>query len=174
MNRWISRIAWLLPLLLVGLALHQGKVAYDLYATKTAGAEATAEVLEVHKDNRSDVTYDYVSLRVPMPDGSTLTREKMSLPHGIVPVLQEKETLKVRVRSSGPRGVVIVEQIESTPIVDTQIRIAGINGLMSFGLALLAGLGVWFWNRSLRRNGDPAYRGVVDADPEHPARQVVR
>lgn len=174
MTRWLARLAWLLPLAFLGLAVHQGLVAYDLHTTKTQGTTATAEVLEVHKDNRSDVTYDYVSLRVPMPDGSTLTREKMSLPHGIVPVLRDKETLRVRVRSRGPRGVVITEQIKSTPVVSTQIRIAGINGLMSFGAALLFGIGVWFWNRSLRREGDPAQRGVTEPDPDHPARQVVR
>ncbi len=174
MTRWIARIAWLLPLLFFGLSLQQGKVAYDLHATKTQGAAATAEVLEVHKDNRTDVTYDYISLRVPLPDGSTLTREKMSLPHGIVPVLLDKETLRVRVDPGASRQVAITEAIESTPIVDTQMRIAGMNGLMSLGAALLFGFAIWFWNRSLRREGDPAERGVTEPDPDHPARQAVR
>jgi hypothetical protein len=174
MTRWIARVAWFLPLLFLGLSVHQGKVAYDLHTTKTNGTDALAEVLEVHKDNRTDVTYDYVSLRVPMPDGTTLTREKMSMPHGIVPVLRDKDQLKVRVASSGPRGVVIMEKIETTPVVDTQLRIAAMNALMSFGAALLFGFGVWFWNRSLRREGDPAERGITEPDPDHPARQVVR
>lgn len=174
MTRWFARLAWFFPLLLVGLAVHQGKVAYDLHVTETEGTAATAEVLKVHKDNRADVTYDYVSLRVPMPDGTMLTRERMSLPHGIVPVLRDKETLSVRVASRSPRGIAITEQIQSTSIVDTQMRIAGMNAVMSFGAALLFGLGVWFWNRSLRRDGDPAERGVTEPDPDHPARQVVR
>lgn len=174
MSSPIAKIAWLVPVLFLGLALHQGKVAYDLRSTKTQGTDATAEVLEVHKDNRSDVTYDYVSIRVPMPDGSSLTWEKLSLPHGIVPVLRKKESLSVRVAGSGSRGVVITEKVQSTPVVDTQIRIAGINALMSLGAALLFGLGVWFWNRSLRRSGDPAKRGVTEPDPDHPARAVVR
>jgi len=45
---------------------------------------------------------------------------------------------------------------------------------MSFGAALLFGIVIWFWNRSLRRDGDPAERGLTEADPNHPARQVVR
>lgn len=174
MTRRIAQGAWLLPLLFLGLAVHQGKVAYDLHTTKTQGTAATAEVLEVHEDARSDVTYDYVSLRVSLPDGTTLTRERMSLPHGLVPPLQGRETLDVRVDPGGPRGIVVTEQVESAPIVDTQIRIAGINALMSFGAALLFGLGIWVWNRSLRREGDPAERGVTEPDPDHPARQVVR
>lgn len=174
MTTWIARIAWLLPLFFLGMALHQGKVAYDLHATKTQGTAATAEVLEVHKDNRADVTFDYISLRVPLPDGSTLTRKKMSLPHGIVPVLLDKKTLAVRVDPGGPREIAIVESIKSTPIVDTQMRIAGMNAFMALGAALLFGVGIWYWNRSLRRQGDPAQRGVTEPDPNHPARQVVR
>lgn len=174
MTRLIARLAWLLPLFFLGIAIHQGYVSYDLYQTRINGTAATAEVLEVHKDNRTDVTYDYISLRVPQGDGTTITREKMSLPHGIVPSLMDKDQLDVRVESGGPRGVVIMEPIESTPVVSTQIQIAGINGLISFGAALLFGVGVWFWNRSLRRKGDPAKRGATEPDPEHPARQVLR
>lgn len=173
-TRRIAQIAWIVPLFFLGLSLQQGKVAYDLNATKTQGEAATAEVREVHVDNRTDVTYDYVSLQVELPDGTTLSREKMSLPHGLVPVLEGKETLDVRVAPGAAREVVITERIEDTPVVSTQIRIAGLNGLMSFGAFLLFGVGVWFWNRSLRRSGDPSERGVTEPDPDHPARQVVR
>lgn len=172
--RWVARAAWLAPILFFGLSLHQGKVAYDLHATKLSGTPATAEVLEMKKGNRSDIAYDYVSLHIELPDGGTLTREKLSLPHGIIPPLLERETLEVRVHQGASIPIVITEKIGPTPAVDTQMRIAGINGLMSLVAALLFGLGVWFWNRSLRRDGDPAERGVHEPDPDHPARQVVR
>jgi hypothetical protein len=172
--RWVARAAWLVPLLFFGLSLHQGKVAYDLHATKLSGTPATAEVLEMKKGNRSDIAYDYVSLRIELPDGGTLTREKLSLPHGIIPPLLERDTLQVNVQQGASIPIVITEKIGPTPAVDTQMRIAGINGLMSLVAALLFGGGVWFWNRSLRREGDPADRGVEEPDPDHPARQVVR
>jgi len=170
----IAKLAWLLPLFFAGLAGHQAKVAYDLNNTKTNGTEVTAEVTELHVETRADVTYDYVSLRIPMPDGSVRTREQLSLPHAIAPALKGKEELLVRVAPGASRSVVVTEPIGPTPVVDTQIRIAGINTLMSFGAALLFGLGVFYWDRSLRREGDPATRGVSEPDPEHPARQVVR
>lgn len=172
--RRVAQLAWLVPLFFFGISLHQGKVTYDLYDTKTQGTAATADVLEVHVDNRTDVTYDYISLRVELPDGTTLSREQMSLPHGLVPVLEGKETLDVRVNPGAPREIVITERIEATPVVDTQMRIAGMNGLMSLGAALLFGLGVWFWNRSLRKTGDPSGRGITEPDPDHPARKVLR
>lgn len=170
----VAQAAWLLPLLFFGLSVHQVKVAYDLHATKTSGVSATADVLTIHKDNRSDVTYDYVSLRVALPNGDSLTRNRLSLPHGLVPPLMDREQLQVRVQQEASIPIVITEKIGPTPVVDTQMRIAGINGLMSLGAALLFGIGIWYWNRSLRRDGDPADRGVSEPDPDHPARQVVR
>ena len=172
--QWVASAAWIVPVLFFGLSLHQGTVVYNLHETKLGGVSATADVLEIQKGNRSDVTLDYVSLRVDLPDGDTFTREKLSLPHGIVPPLLDRETLAVRVQEGASIPIVITEKIGPTPVVDTQMRIAGINGLMSLGAALLFGLGVWFWNRSLRREGDPAERGVTEPDPDHPARQVVR
>lgn len=170
----IAQFAWIVPLFFLGISVHQGKVAYDLHVTKTQGSEATAQVKKVHVSRRVQVTYDYVSIRVPMPDGSTLTRERLSLPHGVVPALQNKETLAVRVLPGASRSVVVTEAIGPTPVVDTQMRIAGINALMALGAALLFGACVFYWNRSLRRDGDPADRGLAEPDPDHPASQVVR
>ncbi len=170
----IAQAAWLLPLFFLGIALHQGTVVYDLYTTNANGTEATAEVQTIHIENRTQVTYDYVGLRIPMPDGTVLTRDRLSLPHGIVPALQGKETLSVRVGPGANPSIVVTEPIGPTPVVETQMRIAGINGLMSFGAALLFGLGIFYWNRSLKRDGDPADRGVTEPDPDHPARQRVR
>lgn len=172
--RRIAQIAWLVPILFVGLSLHQAKVVYDLDHTRTIGTAASADVLEIHKDDRTDVTYDYVSLRVDLPSGESLTKRQMSLPHGLVPPLLDRETLQVRVNKKASIPIVITETIGSTPVVKTQLHIAGINALMSLGAALLFGFGVWFWNRSLRREGDPADRGIEEPDPDHPARRVVR
>lgn len=169
-----AQAAWLVPLIFLGLSVHQGTVVYDLHSTKTAGVSATADVLEMHKGNRTDITYDYANLRIDLPDGRTITRKKLSLPHGLVPPLMERETLAVRVQEGAGIPIVITEKIGPTPVVDTQMRIAGLNGLMSLGAALLFGLGVLFWTRSLRRDGDPADRGVTNPDPDHPASQVVR
>lgn len=172
--RIAARSAWALPVLLVVLCGHQAKVAGDLTLTRTEGTEATAQVLDVHVERRVDVTYDYISLQVPLPDGSTLTKDRLALPHSLVPALQEKETVSVRVQPGAAREVVVTEAIGSTTVVDTQRRIAMMNAAISLGAALLFAVGIFYWNRTLQTTGDPAERGVTGPDPGHPARQVVR
>lgn len=168
MTRLVSRVAWVVPLFFLVIALHQAKTSYDLNATIAAGEPATAEVLEVHEENRVDVTYDWVSLRVPLDDGSVITKDKLALPHSLVPMIADKETVEVRVNPGASQEVVI------TSIVNTQWRIAAMNSAIALVAALLFGGGVWYWNRSLAEEGDPAQRGVDQPDPNHPARQVVR
>ena len=167
-SRTVARIAWILPLFFAGLFVHQTRVAYNLHRTLTQGQPAQAQVLEVHQENRVDVTYDYVSLRVDLPDGSTITKEQMSIPHSLIQLLESKKTVDVRVRPGSSQEVVI------TQIGGTQWRIAAMNAAMAFGAALVFGLGVFFWNRYLKREGEPSERGVTEDDPDHPAQQVTR
>lgn len=168
MNRLIARIAWVVPAFFLVIALHQGRTSYNLNATLQYGTPATAEVVEVHEENRVDVTYDWVSLRIPMQDGSVLEKNQMALPHSLIPLVKDKKTVDVRVAEGASQNVVI------TSIVNTQWRIAAMNAAIAFVAALLFGIGVGYWNRSLRSEGDPAARGVDEPDPSHPARQVFR
>jgi hypothetical protein len=150
--RIISRLAWLIPVLLLALGLNQIRVAFGLRATLAEGVSTTAEVLEYEASNRVDVTYDYVSLRITMPDGEAFVREKMALPHSLAPRLEGREELTVRVQPGASQEVVIEE------IASTQWRIAAINAAMSLFGALFFGGAVFAWNRSLKRKGDPGYQ----------------
>lgn len=166
--RYIARAAWILPIFFAGLFVHQAFVAYGLRATLTEGQPTTAEVLEVHMENRVDVTYDYVSLRVELPDGQVITKEKMSLPHSLIQLLENTETVDVLVQPGAAQEVVIAQ------FGATQWRIAALNAAMALGAALVFGLGIYYWDRYLQREGEPSERGVTDPDPDHPAREITR
>lgn len=168
MTRIVARGAWLVPTFFLVISLHQAKTSYDLNATLQNGEPATATVTKVHEENRVDVTYDWVSLRIPLSDGTVLEKEKLALPHSLLPLIKDRETVEVRVQADASQEVVI------TSIVNTQWRIAAMNAGISFFAALLFAAGVWYWNRGLATEGDPAERGVDAPDPDHPARQVVR
>jgi hypothetical protein len=166
----VARLAWILPVFFLLLTPHQAKVAYELYATLQEGTPAEAEIVSLEQSNRVDVTYDYAHLRVTLDDGRVIEREKMSLPHSIATIIQNQnmETVEVRVRPGANQEIVLAEMGR------TQWQIAAMNAAMAFFGAVVFGVGVWWWNRYLRRQGDPSERGVTEGDANHPAREIVR
>lgn len=161
----VARLLWIAPLFLALLAGHQGKTAYDLHRTLTHGEEAMAEVTEVHSENRVDVTYDYVDLRVHLEGGRVLEREKLSLPHTLINQVEGKKAVPVKVLPGAPQEVVLAE------LGHSQWRIAAFQAVFAAVAALLFGVGIYAWNRYLHRQGDPAEQ---EASEEHPAAQAVR
>lgn len=156
--RILSRLAWLVPALLTFLAINQFYVVLDIRGTIANGTVADATITELEISGRTDVTLDYVSLAVPLADGSTLTREEMPIPHSLAPLLEDQETVGVYVLPGAGQEVVIRQ------IANTQWRIAAINAAVSLLGALLSAWGVFAWNRYLVRQGDPALR-TAEASP---------
>ena len=147
---FISRLLWGVPLILLFLCLNQAKVAVDIKHTLENGAEAIANVLEVRVNDRVDIPFGYVSLQVPLEDGSELVQEKMALPYTLLPQVQYQETLDVRVLVGASQQIVIA------PIASTQWKMAAMQSAMSLVGFLMAATGVFFWNRLLKKKGDPA------------------
>ena len=145
MVRVIARLLWLAPTALTLLAVNQAIVAYELRATWTEGQSHTAEVIAWERSNRADVTYGYVSLRVPLAEGDSLVKEKMSLPYTLLPRLEGQETLAVRVRE-GARQEVVIDRI-----MPAHWLIAASHVGISLLCAVLLFAGVIWWNASLRR-----------------------
>lgn len=147
--RIIARFLWLAPALLVALAIYQADVARDLRATLQNGQPATARITDFESSDRADITYDYVSLAVDV-DGRTIVREKLSLPHSFVPLVEGRQELDVIVDPGADQEIVIRD------LGRAQSRMAAINAVMALVAALLVGVGIGAWQRLLRRKGDPA------------------
>ena len=174
-TRWVARVLWLVPAFLAAICAQQVWAAYTLAQTLEKGTPAVAEVTAVHQENRVDVTYDYMSLRVDLPDGGTLTKRRMSVPHTLVPLLEDKRRLAVFVRPGAAQEVVVREEGPGgVPIGATQQRLAVVNAAMSGVAALLFGFGVFWWNRYLRRRGDPSAEPAGQREEDYSASQTVR
>ncbi len=141
----LARVAWIVPAMLVGLCINQAKVAADLRTTLAEGLAATATVTEYERVDRADVTYGYVNLAVPLPDGSVLSREKMSLPYSLIQEIEGRDSLQVHVLPDGSQTVVI------DMVAETQWKIAAIQSGVSLIAALMALAAVVGWNRGIRK-----------------------
>ncbi len=141
----IARIAWILPVLLLLLSIHQVKTSIDLSETRTTGTTVWADVTRYDRSDRKDVTMVELDLTATLPDGSVFERNRLSLPYSIGHRV-EKDSLLVIVQPGAAQEVVIDE------IVRTQISIARSNAVMAFMAALMAFWGVFAWNRWLKRS----------------------
>ena len=166
--RLIARLMWALPALLLVLGINQAKVAHDIRHTLENGTPATAQITNTHGENRVEISYDYIDLRVEMADGQVLTREKFSLPHSMFPLVENQETIDVRVLPGAAQEIVIASTggPDARLIGRPQWRLAAINAAMCLiGLVILT-VGVWAWNRYLARRGDPGEQPVAAWDRE--------
>lgn len=152
---WIARLMWVLPAILLALGLYQVNVALDIRTTLREGQLAQAEVIDAEVSGRTDVTYDYISVRAQLADGTVIEREKMSLPHSIAMDLEGQKTLEVRVLPGSDQPIVVAE------LGRAHWRIAAINAAMCAVGVVMLSVGVFAWNRYLNRKGDPALRSVA-------------
>ena len=144
----VARLLWIIPAILLFLTINQAKVALDLRNTLNRGVPAKAEVVEIYQTNRVDVTYGYVDLRIATEEGVIERRLSMSV--SLLPPLEGRDSLDVRIISGDEESIVI------EAIAKPQWQMAAINSGISFLGLVLVTIGVWSWNRYLRRKGDPA------------------
>lgn len=142
----IARVAWVIPALLLALAIHQVSTAVNLARTLDNGEQAMAEVTRYERSDRKDVTHVELDLRVRLADGTVFERERLALPYSIGHRV-EADSLEVTVLPGSGQEVVI------TQIGRTQVRIAWSNAAMSFIIFLMAFVGVFSWNRWLAKKG---------------------
>lgn len=158
--RAVARLMWLAPLLLVLYSLYLFKAPFDYRRTLSEGIEAEAEIVELHLDNRVDVSMDYVTLAVTLPSGERLVQERVPLPHSLAPALEGRETVPARVLPGSPKPIVIVSDGGNLAMGRALWRLSVINGVICLVTALLFGGAILLWNRYLARHGDPADRRV--------------
>ncbi|MFQ5570610.1 MAG: DUF3592 domain-containing protein [Rhodothermales bacterium] len=144
-SRFVARLLWVLPGILLFLTVNQAKVAVDIRTTWEKGTPAIAEVFAYENSDRADVTFGYVSLRVPLGDGEVLTKDRLSLPKTLLPRLEGQASLDVRVRPGTAQEVVIAKLMPAHWLIAASQSGMGLIG------ALLFGAGVFWWNRYLRR-----------------------
>lgn len=165
--RRVARAMWAMPVILLLAALGLVRTPLDIARTLREGTDATARVVEVKTTNRSEVSYDALTLRAPLPGGDSLTRV-VPLPHGIAPLVMADTLLPVKVLPGARHPIVITRTTIQTnrgpvdwDLGRSQVRIAVMSGVMCLVGAILLAIAVGAWNRHLARHGDPGERTVA-------------
>ncbi len=146
MVRIVARVLWVFPVLLLALCIDQAKLACDLQSTWRHGVSATAKVVAWEQSRRADVTYGYISLRVPLAGGGTLVKDRMSLPYSLLPQLEDADSLGVRVQPGAPQDVVVESLMPAHRLIAAAQAGISLAGAMMLAVALFA------WNRWLRKH----------------------
>lgn len=165
----MARLMWLMPAILVVAALGLARTPYEISRTLREGTPVTARVLGFDTTNRSEVSYDALTVRAPLPSGDSLT-QTIPLPHGIAPLVSSETTLPVRVLEGAARPIVLetaTVQTNRGPVAWNIGRSQASIALMSCAMcaigALLLAFAVGAWNRYLSRHGDPGERTAAIA-----------
>ncbi len=132
--RFVIRILWCMPVVLIVLGINQVMVACSLKSTWEEGYETVAVVTEFAQSNRADVNFGYVSLKIPLEGGGELVKEGLSLPYTLLARLAGSDSLEVRVRPGASQDVAIVYLMPTHwHIVLAQIGICILGTVFFFG-----------------------------------------
>lgn len=146
-DRSVSRYLWIVPVVLTGLMVHQGWVAYSVHQTWKNGFSTTADVVHYEMKAMAAQTHGIMTLRAPLPDGDYIERT-LSMPAMLATQVRNAEQLDVRVRPGHSQQIVVVE------IMRTQWRMALINVIIAGLGAVLVSLAIIAWQRYLDRTND--------------------
>jgi hypothetical protein len=145
----VARGLWFFPAVLLVLSIALVRDSRELARTFAEGEPARAEILDVHKRERADVTYGHVELRAVLSDG-TVVQRVLPLPLSLIPQIETRSEVDVHVLLDSDKTMVI------DAIARPQRRMAAIQAFMSFVGMLLLSWAIFAWNRFLTRHGDPA------------------
>lgn len=149
----VSRLLWIVPVLLVLLMAHQGWVAYEVDKTWENGVATTAKVVNYEMKAMAAQTHGIITLRAPLPNGDSI-EQTLSVPAMLAAQLRNFNEVPVRVLPEGGQEIVMAE------VVRTQRRMALINVFISGIGALLVAIAIRLWQRYLGREtstvADPA------------------
>ncbi|MEM8556753.1 MAG: hypothetical protein AAGG50_02810 [Bacteroidota bacterium] len=155
-NPLFARLLWVLPILLLVIAVSLGRAGLEQQEVLRQGETVEAEVVEIYTRERSEITRGEARLVVTPPGATAPESLAVELPLTFLKALEARDEPTVDVvMQAGSDQVVLV------PYQTVQVRLTFINAAMALvgflGLATM----VFFWNQHLRREGDPAHREVV-------------
>ena len=151
-------LLWLLPLYLLGMAIHMGAIHHGLGKTYEQGESYLADVVHFEIKQIAAQTNGSITVRFTKSDGSQITR-KLSQPIQNAAQLQASEIMPVRYLENSYQPIVLVPIYEfHRKMVLVNLAVLLVSLLITFFIALTAHR---FASRKLARRGEPEQQIVI-------------
>ena len=159
-NPVVARLLWVLPILLVVIAVATTRAGLQQRAVAERGTVVEAEVTDLTLRERSEITTGQVSLRWTPPGADVPVERAVELPIILLKeievdylILEEGETMTLPIVVSDATDQIVL----ATHRRGTWLLTLSLAAMAAFG-ALICAVLVGGWNRFLAREGDPALR----------------
>ncbi len=151
-------LLWLLPLYLLGMAIHMGAIYHGLGKTYEQGDSYLADVIHFEIKQIAAQTNGSITVRFTTDEGREITR-RLSQPIQNAAQLQASELMPVRYLDDSYQPIVLVPIYEfHRKMVTMNMAVLGVSLLITFFIALTAHR---FASRKLARRGEPEQQIVI-------------
>ena len=137
-------LIWLLPLVLLGLTIHQSLVYNGLETTYEEGESYLADVVDFEIKQIAAQTNGYVILRF-QPNQGEVVQRKLSLPVNLASQLMDSEQIPIRYHPDSFQSVVMINTYQM------HRQMAFINGIITIISALVTAVTAFFAHRFASR-----------------------
>jgi hypothetical protein len=150
-NRIVALLLWLMPILLLGIAIALLLAGLEQRQVAESGTLLTADVLEIDTQERSEISRGHLHLRYTLPQAAQPTERTVELPMTYLKDIEASGREQIQVRVIGDRGQVVLADHGRGQWIMT-LSFAAMSLLGALGLGWMVGA----WNLYLKRHGDPA------------------
>lgn len=152
-NRFVARLLWLGPLLLLAITLGLIRAGVEQRAAAEGGAVVDAEIVAMDVRERSEITHGTARLRYTPPAAPAPVERAVELPMSFLKELEGREGERIPVRLvEGGDQVVLAHHARAQWVLTFSFAAMALVGALGLGWMVAA------WNRLLTRDGDPAMR----------------
>lgn len=151
----VARLLFLAPILLLGISGYLLKAGLEQRQLATSGERVVAVIDSVDLRQRAEITRGAAYLRYTPPGETAEVVRQVELPLTYLQEFERRIGQPVPIRlSEGTEQVVLADHARGQWIMTLSFSAMALFGAV--GLTLMVGS----WNRLLRREGDPAERGL--------------
>ncbi len=150
-NPIVARLLWVLPALLLGIAVYLLWAGAEQREAATVGVPVEAEVLGIETRERAEITIGQVVLRYVPPGETEAIERNIELPLTLLKSIEARELETVTIRAVPGQDQIVLDPYKRSQWI-LSFSFAAMALIGALGLSVM----VRGWNRFLSEHGDPS------------------